>query len=400
MVSRIKEDFPLLAKGGMHYLDSAATSQVPVAVLDTLYEFETEYRANVHGGVHCLSRAAIDAYRRAREDVARFINAPSADEVVFTYGATSSINLLAFSFGDSMTPGDEIAVSVLEHHSNLIPWQALAQRKGLRLRFLPMTEDGRLDLGELDAVITERCRLVAITHCSNVTGAITDIGPVVAAAKSVGAKIMVDGAQQVPHGSIDVQRLDVDFYVFSGHKMFGPTGIGVLWGRRELLDAMPPFMTGGQMARRVFRDRTEFSDPPQKFEAGTPPIAAAIGLGAAVRWMEKQDWSAARSDEVRMTGRILDGLSDIRGARVLGPSDLEQRRGVVSFVLDGVDVSTICNTLDDRGVAVRCGDHCAQILLAGFGVETAARASIAIYNDDADIAALIDGLDRAVRADR
>ena len=400
MVSRIKEDFPLLAKGALHYLDSAATSQVPVAVLDTLYEFETEYRANVHGGVHCLSRAAIDAYWRAREDVARFINAPSAEEVVFTYGATSSINLLAFSFGDTMTPGDEIAVSVLEHHSNLIPWQALAQRKGLRLRFLPMTEDGRLDLGELDAVITERCRLVAITHCSNVTGAITDIGPVAAAAKSVGAKIMVDGAQQVPHGPIDVQGLDVDFYVFSGHKMFGPTGIGVLWGRRELLDAMPPFMTGGPNGEARIPRPDRVQRPPTEVRGGH----------ATDRRGDRPRGGRAVDGRARLVRRAVrrgpdDGSHSRRsarhtGARVLGPSDLEQRRGVVSFVLDGVDVSTICSTLDDRGVAVRCGDHCAQILLAGFGVETAARASIAIYNDDADIAALIDGLDRAVRAYR
>jgi cysteine desulfurase/selenocysteine lyase len=389
----IKREFPGLADSRLHYLDNAATAQMPEVVLGALRRFEVEARANVHEGVHRLARAATAAYDEARNRVARFLHAYSAEEILFTYGATSSINLVAFSFGALLEPGDEILLSVLEHHSNLVPWQKLAERRGVVLRFLPMTGDGRLDLDWLDSELTERCRLVALTHCSNVTGAITDVARVVAAARGVGAKVMLDGAQRAPHGPVDVRRLGVDFYAFSGHKTYGPTGIGVLWGRRELLAAMPPFMTGGQMIDQVTLTDASFRAPPRRFEAGTPPIAAAVGLGAAVDFMQALDWRAIQSHELRLTRCLLDGLAAMRGVRVLGPVDTHDRRGVVSFAVEGFSAEEVCRHLDSHGVALRGGYHCAQPLLRAFGVDGAARASLAPYSLDGDIDALFAGLE-------
>jgi len=347
--------------------------------------------------VHRLARAAAAAYDEARSRVARFLHAYSVEEILFTYGTTSSINLVAFSFGALLKPGDEILLSVLEHHSNLVPWQKLAERRGVVLRFLPMTGDGRLELDWLDSELTDRCRFVALTHCSNVTGAMTDVARVVAAARVVGAKVMLDGAQRAPHGPVDVRRLGVDFYAFSGHKTYGPTGIGVLWGRRELLAAMPPFMTGGQMIDQVTLTDASFRAPPRRFEAGTPPIAAAVGLGAALDFMQALDWRAIQSHELRLTRRLLDGLMAIRGVRVLGPLDTHDRRGVVSFAVEGFSAEEICRHLDSHGVALRGGYHCAQPLLRAFGVDGAARASLAPYSLDDDVDALLAGLEDLLR---
>ena len=392
----LKREFPGLAAPGLHYLDSAATAQMPEVVLDALRRFELEARANVHEGMHARARAATEAYDQARARVARFLNARSAGEIVFTYGATSAINLLAYSFGSRLARGDEVLVSVLEHHSNLVPWQQLAERQGVVLRFLPITPEGRLDLASLPSELTERCRLVALTHCSNVTGALTEVAPVVAAARAVGAKVMLDGAQRAPHGPVDVQSLGIDFYAFSGHKTYGPTGIGVLWGRRAWLEAMPPFMTGGQMIAEVTLAHTNFRPPPRRFEAGTPPIAAAVGLGVALDWMQSLDWRAIQDHELRLTRRLLDGLGAIPGARVLGPVDLKDRRGVVTFAIEGIAAEQICRHLDTHGVALRGGHHCAQPLVRSFGVEGAARASLASYSQDDDIDALLAGLDELV----
>lgn len=389
----LKREFPGLAAPGLHYLDSAASAQMPVVVLDALRRFEVEARANVHEGLHARARAATDAYDLARVRVAQFLGAASEDEVVFTYGATSAINLLAYSFGSLLGPGDEILLSVLEHHSNLVPWQQLARRQDVVLRFLPMTPEGRLDLDRLDSELTARCRLVALTHCSNVTGALTDVTRIVNAARAVGAKVMLDGAQRAPHGPLNVQALGVDVYAFSGHKTYGPTGIGVLWGRRELLAAMPPFMTGGQMIGEVTLTSTSFRPPPRRFEAGTPPIAAAIGLGAALDWMQSLDWSAIQQHELRLTRKLLGGLKMIAGARVLGPTDLRDRRGVVTFTIEGFSTEQICRHLDTRGVALRGGHHCAQPLVRAFGVQGAARASLAPYSQNEDVEALLNGLD-------
>ena len=267
----LKRKFPGLAARSLHYLDSAASAQMPEAVLGALRRFEIEARANVHEGMHARARAATAAYNQARARVMRFLHANSPDEVIFAYGATSAINLLAYSFGSRLSRGDEILLSYLEHHSNLVPWQQLAARQGLVLRFLPMTPEGRLDLDRLEAELTKRCRLIALTHCSNVTGALTDVSRVVRAARTVGAKVMLDGAQRAPHGPVDVQRLGIDFYAFSGHKTYGPTGVGVLWGRHELLLSMPPFMSGGQMIAEVTLTHATFRPPPRRFEAGDSP---------------------------------------------------------------------------------------------------------------------------------
>jgi cysteine desulfurase/selenocysteine lyase len=393
----LKREFPGLADPRLHYLDNAATAQMPEVVLDALRRFEVEARANVHEGMHRRARAATDAYNQARARVARFLNAGSEHEVVFTYGTTSSINLLAHCFGGRLQPGEEILLSLLEHHSNLVPWQRLAEQRGVVLRFLTMTPEGRLDLDRLDSKLTGRCRLVALTHCSNVTGALTDVGRVVAAARAVGAKVMLDGAQRAPHGPLDLRKLDVDFYAFSGHKAYGPTGIGVLWGRRELLEAMSPFMTGGQMIEEVTTAHATFRPPPRRFEAGTPPIAAAIGLGAALDWMGALDWRAVQDHELSLTRRLLAGLGAIPGVRVFGPLDTNERRGVATFSVERFSAEQVCRHLDHHGVALRGGHHCAQPLIRAFGVEGAARASLAPYSQAADVEALLEGLDELVR---
>ena len=388
----VKRLFPGLADRRLHYLDSAATAQMPDCVFEALRGFEIEARANVHEGLHRRPRAATEAYNGARAQAARFLNAYSDQEVVFTYGATSAINLLAHSFGTLMVAGDEILLSVLEHHSNLTPWQTLAAQRGIVLRFLPMTPEGRLDLEALESRITDRCRLVALTHCSNVTGAVTDVAPVVAAARSVGAKVMLDGAQHVAHSPVDVRALGVDFYAFSGHKAFGPTGVGILWGRAALLATMPPFMTGGQMVETVTLGSARFRPPPRRFEAGTPPIAAAIGLGAALDWMQGLDWNAIREHEARLTRSLLGGLASIKGVRILGPLDLRLRTGVVSFCMEHVSPEEVCIQLDRKGVALRGGYHCAQPLFEVFRARGAARASVALYNVDVDVDALLEGV--------
>lgn len=396
----LKAAFPGLADPALHYLDNAATAQMPEPVLAALRHFEITARANVHGGQHRLARAALALYDEARSRIAGFLHAGAAEEIVFTSGTTGSINLLAHSFGDTLGEGDEILLSMLEHHSNLLPWRQLARRRGVVLRLLPMTADGRLDLAPLETMLTPRVKLVALTHGSNVTGAITDVARVVAAARAVGAVVMLDGAQRLPHGPIDVRALGIDFYAFSGHKCYGPTGIGVLWGRRELLAGMPPFMTGGQMIRSVTLDDVRYADPPRRFEAGTPPIAGAIGLGAAVAWMETLDWAAVRAHEQRLTRRTLDGLANLPGVRVLGPVDTRDRLGVVTFHVDGRTSEAVCTALDAGGVALRGGYHCAQPLVDAFGVRGAARASFAPYSTDADVDALLDGVSTLVRPAR
>jgi cysteine desulfurase/selenocysteine lyase len=396
-VASIRQQFPIFANGDLHYLDSAATAQVPEAVSAAMRSFDLGMRANVYGGVYRLARDALAAYEQARNDAARFLGAALAKEVVFTYGTTSAINLLASSFGERLEAGDEIVISLLEHHSNTLPWRALARRRGITLRVLPVTQEGRLDLAALPRLVSKHCRLIALTHCSNVTGAVTDVPAVVAAARDVGAPVMLDGAQMAPHGPIDVRALGIDFYAFSGHKTFGPTGIGVLWGREELLAGMPPFMVGGQMIRRVTSDSVEFADPPRRFEAGTPPIAGAIGLGAALRWMETLDWAAVATHERRLTSRVLDALSHLRGVQVVGPQTTQERRGVISFTLRGLDSERVCRLMDQRGVALRHGHHCAQPLMIGYGIEGTARVSLAPYVNDDDIDAFILGLEEIVK---
>lgn len=393
-----RQHFPLLAAHRkLHYLDHAATGQLCEAALDAVTRHELTHRANVLRGTYRLAEQADAAYENARRQVAAYLNAADAGEVVFTSGTTASINLVAHAFGEGLKPGDEVALSLAEHHSNFVPWQMLRARRGIVLRFLPLTPDGRLDLSRLDETVTPRCRLVAVTHASNVTGAITDLAPIVAAARAVGARVLADGAQAVQHGPVNVEALGVDFYAFSGHKAFGPTGVGVLWGRSEALAALPPFLGGGGMIGRVSAAESTYAPPPRRFEAGTPPIAQAVGLGAALDWLRAQPWTELHAHTQRMTQRLLEELAVLPGLTFLGPRDMQQRLPIVSFSLAGLHPHDVCQVLDRHGVAVRGGHHCAQPLMDFFGVPGAVRASLAPCNDEADIEALLAGLREAMR---
>jgi cysteine desulfurase/selenocysteine lyase len=395
--ARARAEFTILVDTGLHYLDNGATTQLPRAVLDAVERHETTARANVLRGVHRLAEAATEAYAEARAAVAAYLAVANPDEVVFTSGTTSAINLVAHSYGERLRPGDEVVISALEHHSNIVPWQMLRARRGIVLKVLPATLDGRIDLGALDAVVGAKTRLIALTHVSNVTGAITDLAPVLAAARAVGAHVLLDGAQRVSHGPVDLGALGVDFYAISGHKMFAPNGIGALWGRMELLESMPPFLGGGEMIRSVSFEATTYADPPHRFEAGTPPIAQAVGFGAAARWLAQQDWPAIAAHELRLAGRVLDGIGRLPKIRLFGPSGLQARAPVISFLVDGAHPHDVCQVLDDDGVALRGGHHCAQPLMDAFDLPGTTRASLALYNDDGDVDALLTGLDKAIR---
>ncbi len=390
--------FPLLANHPrLHYLDNAATGQLCAAAFDAVTHHELTQRANVLRGTYRLAEQADEAYEKARRQAAAYLNAAGVDEVVFTSGTTAAINLVAHAFGDGLKPGDEVALSLAEHHSNFVPWQMLRERCGIVLRFIPLSADGRLDLSRLDAAITPRCRLVAVTHASNVTGAVTDLAPIAAAARAAGARLLVDGAQRVQHGPVDVQALGADFYAFSGHKVFAPTGVGVLWGRGEALAALPPFLGGGGMIGRVTAAATTYAAPPRRFEAGTPPIAQAIGLGAALDWLRALVWEELNAHSARLAQRLIGELAALPGLTFLGPRDLRARLPIVAFNLAGIHPHDLCQVLDAHHVAVRGGHHCAQPLMDCFGVEGAVRASLAPYNTGADIDALLEGLRDAQR---
>ncbi|MEX2298591.1 MAG: SufS family cysteine desulfurase [Dongiaceae bacterium] len=400
-LASLRAQFPILSERPagrpIHYLDNAATAQTPQSVIDAVSRHEATSRGNIFRGIHRLAEMATEAYQNARSDVARYLGVADPDEIVFTGGTTSGINLLAHSFGETLQAGDEILISDLEHHSNIVPWQMLRERRDIVLRWLPVTDEGRLDLEALADHIGPRTRLIALTHVSNVTGAETDVGRVVEGARRVGARVMLDGAQRVPHGPLDLPALGVDFYVFSAHKAYGPNGIGALWGRREWLEALPPFLGGGHMIHRVARERSSYADIPHRFEAGTMPIAQAVGMAAALRWSMVLDWKAATAHTQRLTERLLHGIGNIDGARIIGPAGLQGRIGVVSFDLPGLHPHDICQILDGHGVALRGGHHCCQILMDRFDLSGTTRASIAPYNDDADIDACLDGLKDAVR---
>lgn len=395
----LRAEFPLFAAATapLHYLDSAATSQIHRSALDAMVRHETTARANVMRGTYRLAEAATDAFEHARAQAAGFLNAADAGEIVFTAGATAALNLVAHAFGTTLRRGDEVLVSLAEHHSNFVPWQLLRERAGITLKFLPLTIDGRVDVGALPALVTPRCRLIAVTHCSNVTGAVTDVAAVVAAARPVGARVLLDGAQQVQHGPVDVQALGVDFYAFSGHKCYGPGGIGVLWGRADALAALPPFLGGGGMVGEVTPEATTYAASPRRFEAGTPPIAQAVGLGAALDWMRGLPWAAIHAHERALLEQLLNGLAALPQARVLGPADSAARAPIVAFDVAGLHPHDVCQVLDRHGVALRGGHHCAQPLMRHFGVDGANRASIAPYTTEADIDALIERLADAIR---
>jgi cysteine desulfurase/selenocysteine lyase len=401
----LKPRFPILAQrigaNPLHYLDNAATAQVPTDVLEAMHAHETTARANVHRSVHTLAERATQAYEAARETMATFLNAKRPEEVVFTSGATAAINLVANAFGATLATGDEVLISAIDHHSNIVPWQMLRDRAGIVLKPVRATADGRLDVHHLSSLAGPRTRLIAVTHASNVTGAVTPVAEVVAIARSVGARVLLDGCQMAPHGPLDVQALGVDFYALSGHKMFGPNGIGALWAPFELLESLPPFLGGGEMIRTVTLERTIYAKPPMRFEAGTPPIAQAVGLAAAARFLSTLDITAVETHLSRLAGRVLDGLAALDGGRgrirVIGPEGLQGRLPVISFDIAGAHPHDICQILDEHGVALRGGHHCAQPLMEHFDLAGTTRASLALYNDDADVDALLVGLDDALR---
>lgn len=400
-VAAVRRQFPFYAslERPYHYLDSAATAQMHRVAFEAMREHDTVARGNVLRGNHRLAEAASLAYESARRSVARFVNAASPEEVVFTSGCTASINLVAGALAHTLQAGDEILISAAEHHSNFLPWQRLRER-GTVLRALPVDSHGRIVFAGLSEQVTARCRMIALTHASNVTGALTaaeDIAAVVAAAHAVGARVLLDGAQRVPHGPVDVQELGIDFYAFSGHKCFGPTGIGVLWGRRDALAELPPFMTGGGMVGQVSLEASSWAEPPRRFEAGTPPIAQAVGLGAALDWMLSLPWKEIRAHEQDLLVSLLRELPAIPGLEIVGPTDAAERLPVVAFRLAGVHSHDVCQVVDSADVAVRGGHHCAQPLLHALGVDETVRASLSLYNDAADVAALLSALYRAGR---
>ncbi len=396
----LRQDFPILQRTvadgkPLIYLDNAATSQKPAAVLQAMDDYYRRYNANVHRGVHTLSEEATTLYEAARAQVAQFINAPSERTVIFTGGTTASINLVAYAWGRAnLGPGDEVLITEMEHHANIVPWQIVQEQLGFTLRYVPLTDRGLLDLDQLPSLLTERTKLFSFVHASNVLGTINPVADLVAAARAVGALVLIDGAQSVPHMPVDVQALDADFYAFSSHKMCGPTGIGVLYGKRALLEAMPPFMGGGDMIREVKLSGSRWNELPYKFEAGTPPIAEAIGLGAAVDYLRQVGMDWVRAHEQQLTAYAYDRLGEVEGLRMLGPGP-DQRGGLVSFTLDGIHPHDIAAILDRAGVAVRAGHHCAQPAHDRYGIPASTRASFYLYNTVEDIDVLTQALHRA-----
>ena len=393
----LRAQFPALAQevGGhpLVYLDNAATSQKPQSVLDALVAYYEDDNANVHRGIHELSRRATTAFEGARVKLAKFIGAPDSAELVWTRGTTEAINLVASSWGmDTLGDGDEILLSSLEHHSNIVPWQLVASRTGARLRYIEMDEQGRLILDYLPELLTDRTRMVAVSHISNALGTVNPIREIVDQAKQVGALVLVDGAQALPHRRVDVQELGCDFYAFSGHKMCGPTGSGGLWARRSLLESMPPYQGGGEMIRMVERDTSTWAEIPHKFEAGTPNIAGAIALGAAADFLDEVGFDAIAEHERELLSYALERLDDMGGINVYGPTDLDERSGVISFTMGDAHPHDISTILDSRGIAIRAGHHCAQLVMQHFGISATARASFYLYNSTDDVDRLIEGL--------
>ncbi len=413
-VARIKADFPLLARTvrdnrPLVYLDSAATSQKPLSVLDAEREFYLRHNAAVHRGAHQLAEEATDAYESARATIAGFVGA-MPPELVFTKNATESINLVAYAFSNSsdmarwghtvhprfvLGPGDEVLVTQMEHHANLVPWQQLVARTGATLRWIPLTDEGRLDLTDLDALLNERTKVVSVVHQSNILGTVNPVSDIGERARQVGALFVVDACQSVPHMPIDVWSLGADLVAWSGHKMLGPTGIGLLWGRPEVLADMPPFISGGSMIANVTMEGSTFAAPPQRFEAGVPMTAQAVGLAAACDYLERIGMPAVAAHEHRLTGLALDALEAIEGVRIVGPVDNVDRGSAVSFEVAGIHPHDVGQVLDDLGIAVRVGHHCAWPVCRRYGVPATTRASFAVYNDDADVAALAAGVQAA-----
>ena len=399
-IEKIREDFPILSRKvhdkPLVYLDNAATTQKPLCVLDAMRDEYLNENANVHRGVHYLSVQATELHEQARETVRRFLNAKSTSEIVFTRGTTEGLNLIAATSSEAMMePGDEVIVSVMEHHSNIVPWQLAARRKGIRLRVIPMTDDGVLDMEAYDNLFNEKTRIVSVAHVSNVLGTVNPVEDIVRMAHDHGVPCVVDGAQSAPHMKVDVQRLGCDFYVCSGHKMYGPTGIGVLYGKEEWLDRLPPYQGGGEMIDHVSFEKTTFEKPPLKFEAGTPDYIATHGLAIAIDYMERLGMDNIERHERELTAYALQRLSAIDGMHIYGPHDqLHSHDAVVSFNVGNIHHMDMGTLLDQLGIAVRTGHHCAQPLMDRLGVLGTVRASFALYNTKHEIDVLAEGIER------
>ncbi len=396
----LHDDFPIL-KRTVHgtrlvYLDNAATTQKPQVVIDTLKYYYEHTNANIHRGIHTLAEEATQQYEEARDLTAQFINACSREEVIFTRNTTEAINLVVYSWArENLYPGDEVIVSYMEHHANFVPWQRLVKERGVVLKIIDIGDDYRLKMTDLRELISERTRLIAVAHASNVLGTVNDIKEIVAIARPKGILTLVDGAQAVPHMRIDVQGLGVDFYAFSAHKALGPTGVGVLWGRKEILDHMPPFMTGGDMIRRVSQEHTTWNELPWKFEAGTPNIADVIAFGVALEYISKIGFSLIAKHEQELGLYALERLRGISQLTLYGPSSMEQRLGVFSFTVKGIHAHDLATLLDEEGIAIRSGHHCAQPLMDRLNVSALARASLYLYNTKQDIDQLVMGIEKA-----
>jgi cysteine desulfurase/selenocysteine lyase len=398
-VEKVRKDFPVLSQKvngkPLVYLDNSASSQVPQIVIDRGSKYLAEEHSNIHRGVHYLSQHATTAYEAAREKIKRFINAKEAKECIFVRGTTEGINLVAYSYGRKFIgEGDEIMISQMEHHSNIIPWQQVAEEKGAKIRVIPMNERGELIIDEYENLLNERTKMVAVAHVSNSLGTVNPIKEMIATAHKFGVPVMVDAAQSVPHFPVDVQDLDADFFVFSGHKMFAPTGSGILYGKREWLDKMPPYQTGGGMIRTVSFEKTTFAPIPEKFEAGTPAIAAGIGLGAAVDYINSIDFETAAAYEHELLEYATQRLSDIQGVKIIGTA--ANKASVLSFTIEGVHPHDIGTILDQSGIAVRAGHHCAQPVMQFFDVPATARASFALYNTREEVDKLADAVQKVI----
>jgi cysteine desulfurase/selenocysteine lyase len=399
-IARVRSDFPILERlvrgRRLAYLDNAATAQKPLVVADAVHDFYTAHNANVMRGVHLLGEEATGAFDRARELVRRFLNAASAEEIVFTHGTTAGLNLIANAWGGAnLHAGDEIVLTMMEHHSNIVPWQMAAHRTGAVLRVVPLTADGSLDMEAYRSLVTARTKVVAVSHASNVLGTVAPVVEMAAIAHKVGAIVVVDGAQSVPHMAVDVRALDCDLFVFSGHKLYGPTGVGVMYGKRALLDRMPPWQTGGGMIETVTFEATTWAPPPARFEAGTPPIASVIGLGAAIEYLDGLGIDAIADHEGALLDYATTALAEVPGLRLFGTAP--GKLGVLSFVLGEIHPHDLGTILDGQGVAVRAGHHCAQPLMKHLRLPATVRASLGLYNTREDIDQLVAGLDDARR---
>lgn len=398
-VEKIRKDFPVLSQEvngkPLVYLDNGASSQVPNLVIERGTHYLEQEHSNIHRGVHYLSQHATNAYEAAREKVKRFINAKEAKECIFVRGTTEGVNLVAYSYGRKFIgEGDEIIISAMEHHANIIPWQIVAEEKGAKLRVIPMNERGELIIEEYENMLNERTKIVAVTHVSNSLGTINPVKSMIATAHKFGVPVLVDGAQSIPHFPVDVQDLDADFYVFSGHKVFAPTGSGVLYGKKELLDKMPPYQTGGGMIRNVTFEKTTFAPIPEKFEAGTPAIAANIGLGAAIDYLNSIDFKAAAQYEHELLEYATEKLSAIEGVKIIGTA--KEKASVLSFTIENVHPHDIGTILDQQGIAVRAGHHCAQPVMQFFDVPATARASFAFYNTKEEVDKLVEAVQKVI----